>query len=140
MIPATKPLNVFLIEDDEIDVENIRRAFRESATPPNLSTAKDGQQAIEMLEAGEVPRDRLVILLDLNMPRMNGIEFLGELRKTERFARSPVVVLTTSDAEQDKLRAYQHNVVGYILKPVTYPSFVSHMKTIEAYWRLQEFP
>lgn len=137
---ATRPLNVFLIEDDEIDVENIRRAFRESDTPPHLSIAQDGQEAIEMLEAGEVPRDHLIILLDLNMPRMNGIEFLGELRKNKRYARVPVVVLTTSDAERDKLQAYELNVVGYILKPVTFPSFVSHMKTIEAYWRLQEFP
>lgn len=133
-------LNVFLVEDDEIDAENVRRAFAETENPPTLWSARDGEEALEKLKAGEIPLQHTVILLDLNMPRMNGIEFLEALRNLPQFAHLPVVVLTTSDAEQDRVRAYGFNVAGYLLKPVAYGMFVELMGVVEAYWRAQEFP
>ena len=134
------PLRLFLIDDDEIDVENVRRALVENEAVFELAVACDGEQALAMLESGQVDPHELIVLLDLNMPRMNGTEFLRALRESERFRRLPVVVLTTSDDDRDKVEAYELNVAGYILKPVTFTAFVDTMAAVEAYWRLQEFP
>lgn len=131
---------VFLIDDDVVDVENVRRALRDNQSQLRLHTAHDGQQALDMLDSGEVGAKPTVILLDLNMPRMSGIEFLSEIRANPRHCRIPVVVLTTSDSERDKLDAYERNIAGYILKPVTYDAFVQTMEHVLAYWSLQEFP
>ncbi|NVB37063.1 response regulator [Pseudenhygromyxa sp. WMMC2535] len=133
-------LRIFLIEDDEIDAENVRRALIESERPITLDVARDGQEAIDRIRSGAQSLEHTVILLDLNMPRMNGIEFLEALRNEETHSSTPVVVLTTSDSERDKVQAYGFNVAGYILKPVTFKEFVKIMKVIESYWRMQEFP
>ena len=87
-----------------------------------------------------MPRDRRIVLLDLNMPRMNGIEFLKELRADPDLHMTPVVVLTTSDDERDKINAYNLNVAGYLLKPVTFANFVEVMAALNKYWTLVEFP
>lgn len=137
---ANETLQILLVEDDEIDVENVRRAFAETEAPTFITVARDGQQALDLLVSGQVPIDNLLILLDLNMPRMNGIEFLRALRANETFNHLPVVVLTTSDAEPDKVSAYNLNVAGYMLKPITFDDFVTTLDAVETYWRLQEFP
>ena len=133
-------LRLFLIDDDEVDVENVRRSLKSGSSNYELAVAFDGREALEMLERGELDVHHTIVLLDLNMPRMNGIEFLRAIRASAEFRSLPVVVLTTSDDERDKVEAYELNVAGYILKPVTYTAFVDTMATIEAYWRLQEFP
>ena len=133
-------LRLFLIDDDEVDVENVRRSVASGSSNYELAVAFDGREALEMLERGELDVHHTIVLLDLNMPRMNGIEFLRAIRASAEFRSLPVVVLTTSDDERDKVEAYELNVAGYILKPVTYTAFVDTMATIEAYWRLQEFP
>jgi CheY-like chemotaxis protein len=139
-VSPNEALQILLIEDDEIDAENVRRAFAETQTPSNITVARDGQQALDLLASGRVPIDNLLILLDLNMPRMNGIEFLRALRENSMFNHLPVVVLTTSDAEPDKVSAYNLNVAGYMLKPITFDDFVTTLDAVETYWRLQEFP
>ena len=93
-----------------------------------------------MLRAAKIPRERRLILLDLNMPRMNGIEFLRELRADDELQLTPVVVLTTSDDERDKIKAYNLNVAGYLLKPVTFVNFVEAMAALNKYWTLVELP
>ena len=133
-------LRLFLIDDDEVDVENVRRSVASGSSNYELAVAFDGREALEMLERGELDVHHTIVLLDLNMPRMNGIEFLRAIRASAEFRSLPVVVLTTSDDERDKVEAYELNVAGYILKPVTYTSFVDTMATLKAYWRLQEFP
>ena len=133
-------LRLFLIDDDEVDVENVRRSVASGSSSYELAVAFDGREALEMLERGEIDVHHTIILLDLNMPRMNGIEFLRAIRASAEFRSLPVVVLTTSDDERDKVEAYELNVAGYILKPVTYTSFVDTIATLKAYWRLQEFP
>jgi CheY-like chemotaxis protein len=87
-----------------------------------------------------MPRERRLVLLDLNMPKMNGIEFLRELRADPELHGTPVVVLTTSDDERDRVEAYNLNVAGYILKPVTFMNFVEAMATLNKYWTLVEMP
>jgi CheY-like chemotaxis protein len=141
MTPGTpRPINILLVEDDEVDVMNIRRAFRRSRIVNPVTVASDGVQALEMLRAGDVPSERRLILLDLNMPRMNGIEMLRELRADPALHTTPVVVLTTSDDERDRVEAYNLHVAGYLVKPVTFGSFCEMMVTLNRYWMLVELP
>ena len=137
---ADRMLNILLVEDDQVDVMNVKRAFEKNKILNPLFIAGDGIQALEMLRAGQVPAERRIILLDLNMPRMNGIEFLRELRADPVHGLSPVIVLTTSNDEKDRIDAYNLNVAGYLLKPVTFVNFVEVMSTLNKYWTLVELP
>ena len=133
-------VNILLVEDDEVDVMNVRRAFQKNNIRNPLWVAANGVEGLEMLRGGEIPRDRRLVLLDLNLPRMNGIEFLRELRADPALRLTPVVVLTTSDDERDRVNAYDLNVAGYILKPVTFASFCEAMAALNKYWTLVEMP
>jgi CheY-like chemotaxis protein len=133
-------VNILLVEDDEVDVMNVRRAFAKCGIRNPLWVACNGQEALRMLRGGEVPRERRLVLLDLNLPRMNGIELLRELRADPGLRPTPVVVLTTSDDERDRVNAYNLNVAGYILKPLTFTSFVEVMAALNRYWTLVEYP
>ncbi|TAG72955.1 MAG: response regulator [Oscillatoriales cyanobacterium] len=110
-----------------------------------LYLAANGLEALHILRQESktepaMPQARRLILLDLNMPRMNGIEFLRELRLDEKLKSIPVIVLTTSNEDRDKVEAYNLNVAGYILKPVTFSNFVEVMATLNKYWMLSEIP
>ena len=133
-------LNLVLVEDDEIDVMNVRRALERAHVTNPLFIANNGLEALQLLRTNEVPKDRRLVLLDLNMPKMNGIEFLRELRKDPELRSTPVVVLTTSDDERDKMQAYDLNIAGYLLKPVTFVNFVDVMAALNKYWALVELP
>jgi CheY-like chemotaxis protein len=133
-------INILLVEDDVVDVKNVERALRKNNVANPLFVAGNGLDALEMLRKGTVPGPRRLVLLDLNMPKMNGIEFLQELRRDPALASITVVVLTTSNDDRDKLAAYDHHVAGYLLKPVTFPSFVEVMATLNKYWSLVELP
>lgn len=133
-----EPLNILLVEDDEVDVMNVRRAFGKNHILNPLFIAGDGVEALQMLRDGTVPKGRRLVLLDLNMPRMNGIEFLRELRQDPNLRPTPVVVLTTSNADKDKVDAYDLNVAGYLLKPVTFTNFCDIMVALNKYWSLVE--
>jgi CheY-like chemotaxis protein len=133
-------LKVLLVEDDQVDVMNVQRAFRKSHILNPLFVASDGVQALEQLRDGSVPSHGLLVLLDLNMPRMSGIEFLREVRHDNQLRHLPVVILTTSDDERDRVEAYNLNVAGYIVKPVTFLNFMEAMTTLNKYWELVELP
>ncbi|WP_437732792.1 response regulator [Sorangium sp. So ce1335] len=135
-----KLLNILLVEDDEVDVMNVRRAFKKNNISNPLWVAGNGVEALEMLRSGVIPVERRLILLDLNMPKMNGIEFLRELRADPDLVSTSVVVLTTSNDDRDKVGAFNLNVAGYLLKPVTFLSFVELMAALNKYWRLVELP
>lgn len=135
-----KLLNILLVEDDEVDVMNVRRAFKKNNISNPLWVAGNGVEALEMLRSGSIPVERRLILLDLNMPKMNGIEFLRELRADPDLVSTSVVVLTTSNDDRDKVGAFNLNVAGYLLKPVTFLSFVELMAALNKYWRLVELP
>lgn len=141
---ADRRLNILLVEDDELDVMNVQRAFRKNNITNPLYTAQNGLEALEILRgqhpAVQMPRERRLILLDLNMPKMGGIEFLHELRNDRDLAPTTVIVLTTSDEERDKVEAYKLNVAGYILKPVTLMAFVEIMAALNKYWTVNELP
>jgi CheY-like chemotaxis protein len=135
-----KMLNVLLVDDDEVDVMNVRRAFRKCGVANPLFVAGNGVEALEMLRRGDVPAERRLVLLDLNMPRMNGIELLRELRADPGLRSTCVVVLTTSNDERDRVEAYGLRVAGYILKPVTFENFCEAVVTLNRYWSLVEMP
>jgi CheY-like chemotaxis protein len=131
------------VEDDEICVMGLLRAFKNARVSNPISFAHDGIDALEMLR-GTNGRERLprpyVILLDLNMPRMGGIEFLKELRQDADLKKSIVFILTTSGADKDKLSAYNLGVAGYILKTNPANAFQETAALLDVYWRVVEFP
>jgi CheY-like chemotaxis protein len=134
-------LNILLVEDDELDVLNLRRALVAHATSVNpLVHAPDGVAALAMLKRNDVPRKRLVIVADLRMPRMNGLEFLRALRADRELAAIPVVVLTTSVDERDRLEAYRLGAAGYMVKPVDPAEFKTCVKSFADYWTRMELP
>lgn len=140
-----KIINILLVEDDEVDVMNVKRAFKKYKIGNPLFIAGNGIEALEKLRSQDgnppqVPESRRLILLDLNMPKMNGLEFLEEIRKDEELKRTPVIVLTTSDEDKDRIEAYNFNVAGYILKPVTFANFAEVMVALNKYWTLCEMP
>ena len=114
-MPDPKPINILLVEDDEVDVMTVRRAFEKARTPVAITEAQDGREALTLLQNETLPEPR-IILLDLNMPRMNGIEFLQQLRSKPELESETVFILTTSKADEDRLAAYSFNVTGYIIK------------------------
>jgi CheY-like chemotaxis protein len=139
----SKHLHILLVDDDDIDVMNVQRAFRKNNIVNPLYVAHNGIEALELLRAegpDAIPKERRLILLDLNMPRMNGLEFLRELRSDPELRAATVIVLTTSDDERDKVEAFNLNVAGYIVKPVTFVAFVEAMAALNKYWSINELP
>jgi CheY-like chemotaxis protein len=136
-------VNIFLVEDDEVDVMAVRRALRELKIANPFFRAADGIEALEMLR-GQNGRKKLprpfIILLDLAMPRMGGLEFLDELRRDPELHSAIVFVMTTSAAEEDRLHAYGKCIAGYILKHSPSHSFFDAVTMLEHYWRIVEFP
>jgi CheY-like chemotaxis protein len=135
-----RALNILLVDDDEVDVMTVKRAFTRANLANQLYVATDGVHALEMLRTDDIPASRRLVLLDLNMPRMNGIELLRELRADPVLHALTVIVLTTSKEDRDRVDAYQLNVAGYLLKPVTFHAFAEVMATLNKYWTLMEMP
>lgn len=135
-----RALNILLVDDDEVDVMTVKRAFQKANISNPVYVASDGVDALELLRSDRVPASRRLVLLDLNMPRMNGIELLREIRKDPQLQQLTVVVLTTSNEDRDRVEAFQLNVAGYLLKPVTFQTFAEVMATLNKYWTLMELP
>jgi CheY-like chemotaxis protein len=131
---------ILLIEDDQIDTMTVIRALKELHVTNRVEHVENGEAALSYLN--DPAKDRpCLILLDLNMPVMGGIEFLRVVKGKELpLKRIPVVVLTTSEEQQDKVESFNLGVAGYIKKPVDYQRFVETMRTINAYWTVSELP
>ena len=130
-------IEVLLVEDDEGDIELTREALLDSKLSVNLRIAKDGIEALAYLkqtENSDSPRLPDLILLDLNLPRKDGREVLHEVKENPNFKRIPVIVLTTSDAEEDILRSYNLGVNCYVQKPVGMEEFIRIVKVLEDFW------
>ena len=128
---------ILLVDDDRVDVMTTKRALKDINVTNPVYTAGNGEEAIEMLRDGKTEKPG-VILLDLNMPRMNGIEFLRVIKNDVSLKRIPVVVLTTSKEEEDKVESFSLGVAGYMIKPVDYIKFVEVIRAINMYWTLSE--
>ena len=130
---------ILLVEDDLVDVRTVQRAFKELRVTNRLDTAGNGEEALAFLRDLRHERPSL-ILLDLNMPRMNGVEFLRIVKQDDTLKTIPVVVLTTSREEQDVVDSFRLSVAGYMIKPVDYRQFVEVVRTIQLYWTVSETP
>ncbi|MGH8761985.1 MAG: response regulator [Nitrosospira sp.] len=130
---------ILLVEDDQVDTMTVTRALKEIHVTNPLVHLENGEEAVRYLRdpATEKP---CIILLDLNMPIMNGIEFLQVVKHDDQLKRIPVVVLTTSEEQQDKVNSFNLGVAGYMAKPVDYRQFVEVMRSIDAYWTISEMP
>ncbi len=130
---------ILLVEDDRVDAMTVERSLKEIKVMNPLQVANNGEEALDVLKNTQQPRP-CIILLDLNMPKMNGLEFLKVIKNERRWQRIPVIVLTTSRNDQDKIESFNMGVAGYMIKPVDYWQFVEVVKTIDLYWTLSELP
>ncbi|MGD1844756.1 MAG: response regulator [Salibacteraceae bacterium] len=129
---------ILLVEDDLVDAMTVNRALREIQVENDVVHVKNGEEALHHLleENNETP---CITLLDLNMPKMNGIEFLRERLKHERLRLVPTIVLTTSKDNYDKLESYKLGIAGYMVKPIDFKEFVDLMRTLTTYWSKSEY-
>lgn len=134
---SSKP--ILLIEDDRVDAMTTERAMKELNVVNELVHTINGEDALDYLRDTR-KENPCIILLDLNMPRMNGFEFLEIVKRDDCFKKIPVVVLTTSKEEEDKVNSFNLSVAGYMIKPVGYKQFVEVIRTINMYWTLSESP
>ena len=130
---------ILLVEDDQVDAMTVKRALKDLNVTNPLVHTLDGEEALEHLR-NDGNKKPCVILLDLNMPRMSGIEFLKIIKADNVLKKIPVVVLTTSEDTHDKVETFESSVAGYIVKPANYKKFVEAMITIDIYWTLSELP
>ena len=134
---CSKP--ILLIEDDNVDVMTVERVFRDLKIANQLVSTSNGEQALEYLRTNGNKKP-CVILLDLNMPKMNGTEFLKIVKTDESLKKIPVVVLTTSRQQRDVVESFKLGAAGYMVKSVDYGKFVETIRTINLYWTLSELP
>jgi two-component system, chemotaxis family, response regulator Rcp1 len=137
MSPSEKTLEILLVEDSPGDVRLTREAFRDALLPVNLHVASDGLEAMAFLrregEHGDAPRPDF-ILLDLNLPKMDGREVLALIKEDEKLKTIPTVILTTSEADADVLRSYQLQANAFLPKPVQSDAFESLVRSITDFW------
>jgi CheY-like chemotaxis protein len=136
-------MKVLVVEDNPDDVTIIKRAMRKSEVKCELYFARDGEEALDFLhregEFEDVPRPDL-ILLDLNLPKINGLEVLAKVKEDERLRRIPVIVLTISEREEDMVKAYDSGAASYMTKPVDSKDFERLIGTVQDYWRIARIP
>lgn len=130
---------ILLVEDGRVDTMITQRAFKELKIPNQLLATGNGEEALAYLKDENTEKPCLV-LLDLNMPRMNGIEFLEIIKQDDNLKKIPVIILTTSNEEKDKIESFRLSVAGYMVKPIEYQQFVEMIKTIDVYWTTSELP
>ena len=132
----TRALNILLIEDDEIEVMKFNRVLSTLKTAHKIVEANNGEEAITILKEKEIVPD--LIVLDLNMPKINGIEFLSILKADEYLKYIPAVILTTSSNSSDLLECYKIGIAGYLLKPLKYDQYVDRVTKLVEYWSVNE--
>lgn len=137
-------VHILLVDDDEVDCMNVERAFKKSNIQNPLHIAHDGLEALDMLrgtnDVDKITPTPRIILLDINMPKMNGLEFLKEIRADKELHNLSVFVMTTSNSDKDKIEAYEYNVAGYIVKPISFDKFVAAVSILNNFWQLCEQP
>lgn len=132
-------LNLLLIEDDQVDVMNVQRAFKKNNIENPLFIAGNGVDALTLLHSNKITPLPKIIILDINMPKMNGIEFLKEIRNDPELKSLSVYIMTTSSYDSDIIEAHKLNVAGYILKPLSFEKFTEVIKHLSDYWALNQF-
>lgn len=139
-----RPLNVLLIEDNELDVLNVRRAFRRAGHHNEVVAVDSIREGLATLRGDEdapgLARERRLVLLDLNLPGGSGHDFLRELRRDPDIRNTAVVVITGSNVDRDRFEAFDYNVAGYLVKPVDPDAFAMLVESLQRYWSVSELP
>lgn len=141
-----KTFVVLMAEDDEHDIIATKRAWKANRMANPLHIVNNGEECLDYLERRGAYADPLssprpgILLLDLNMPRMDGLETLQHIRNSGQFHSLPVVILTTSKAEEDRVRSYELGANAYIVKPIGFDNFSEAIRTINLFWKLVELP
>lgn len=136
---SNKEVTILLVEDDDVDAQGIMRSFKKRKIGNSIIRAKDGVEALEMLNDGRISPPS-IILLDLQMPRMNGLEFLTKIRNDDQLKSSVVFILTTSKADSDIVASYQQFVAGYFVKDDVGANFSDMIDMLEGYWKIAYLP
>jgi len=139
MVGSSIDVTLFLVEDDDVDAMTIERSFLKQRIANPIVRAYDGIEALEILRSNDISRP-LIILLDLQMPRMGGIEFLKELRADEDLSELVVFVLTTSKSEEDMLASYRQHIAGYFVKGKSGEQFLDIVNVLDSYWKVVQLP
>ncbi|KTD72502.1 response regulator [Legionella tucsonensis] len=144
MFELDNSINFMLVDDDEIDIKDIQRTFKKNKINNPVHIATNGVDALNKLLGlnGEkkIKPTPKIIILDINMPKMNGIEFMKNIRTNKKLKSLLVFILTTSNSEKDKIDAYNLNAAGYIVKPFQVSEFMEMISSLHHYWNLLEFP
>jgi len=130
---------ILILDDDRVDAMTVKRAFKDIEVSNPINIVGNGEAALDYLRDSTNEKPCL-IFVDLNMPRMNGIEFLRIVKRDEYLKMIPIVVLTTSKDEHDKIESFKQSIAGYMIKPVDYELFVEMIRSIKSYWSFSEFP
>ena len=130
---------ILLIEDDDVDVMTVKRALKDLKVPNQLVSIGDGEKAIEYLNTESATKP-CIVLLDLNMPKMDGAEFLKIVKADKALKKIPVVILTTSNSDRDVIESFELGAAGYMVKSVDYEKFVETIRVIDMYWTLSKLP
>jgi len=140
----SKPFSILHIDDDQVDKMVIEKVIRKLGITTHLFHAGDGEEALDLLRGtnGKTAPDPMpdIIITDINMPRMNGLEFLKALREDPKLRHMSVIIMTTSNDDVDRREAYSYNVAGYVIKPVDIQQFENTFQILHAYWKLCEWP
>ncbi|MET1258079.1 response regulator [Flagellimonas sp. DF-77] len=128
-------MDVLFIEDDMIESMKLQRAISKFQSKHKIIEAKNGEEALSILKGGKLPD---IILLDLNMPRMSGIEFLTVLKGDPKLKYLPTIILTTSENRADLLKCFEIGIAGYIIKPLKYEDYENKLKRVFEYWEISE--
>lgn len=136
----TKELTLILVDDDDVDAMGVERALKKLKILNPVARARNGIEGLEILRDTKRAERPFLVLLDINMPQMNGLEMLAEVRKDEMLADAIVFVLTTSKADEDRIEAYKLNVAGYIVKSQMSNGILSIIEMLDHYWRVIELP
>ncbi len=134
---VTQEDTILLVEDDVVDAMTVKRALKDINVTNSLVVKPNGEEALTYLR-DQKNKKPCIIILDINMPKMNGIELLRALKQDERLRRIPAIVLTTSKGEKDRFETFDLSAAGYMIKPVEYPQFVEVVRNINLYWTLSE--
>jgi CheY-like chemotaxis protein len=130
---------ILLVEDDLVDAMTFKRALGDLEIRNQVIHSLNGEEALEYLRNDDNAQPCFVFL-DLNMPRMNGIEFLKIVKADDKLKKIPIVVLTTSDNEKDIIESFELSVAGYMIKPADYKAFIEAIRTVNLYWNLSKMP
>lgn len=132
-------LNLLVVDDEPMDRTAVRRALTAAGLKHRVTEAESGAEALKLLRESAVPEDRRMVLLDMDMPEMNGLEFMRKLREDESLTTTPVLVLTSSSREDTRREAHALNCAGYFVKPQKFEMLTELMRTIERYWSTAYF-